>query len=136
MRSTKAPLCDSSLVKRIAIDATGTPVELLFAIAKAADPGLAALPPPGVVNGGPAPSEPTPQLTAQRITWTGKKVPIERALDLVTESVEGLGWWAEERCAGTECACRIGLVAPDTVNNPISMRQIWSIQPLVNAKSA
>jgi hypothetical protein len=114
MRSTRAPLCDESLPRRLALNAEGTPVELLFAIAKAADPSLATLPPPGVVSGGPA-SESATQLTALRITLTGKRVPIEHALDLMTEPVNGLGWWAEEHCASGTCACRIGLVTSDSV---------------------
>jgi hypothetical protein len=112
LRSTRAPLCDESLFRKLALNAEGTPVELLFAIAKAADPSLATLPPPGVVNGGPE-SKPMP---APRITLTGKAVPIGRALDLMTEPVDGLGWWAEERCsAPTACACRIGLLTSDAV---------------------
>jgi hypothetical protein len=116
MRSTAAPLCDSGLLRRIAINADGTPPELLFAIAKAAgaDPSLAALPPPGLVSGGGDPPA-SPELTAKRITLTGKAVPIARALDLVTESTSGLGWWAAESCSAGTCACRIGLITPDSV---------------------
>jgi hypothetical protein len=115
MRSTRSPLCDTSLSRRLALNAEGTPVELLFAIAKAADPNLEALPPPGVVSGGPA-SEPAPQLTALRISLSGKAVPIARALDLATESTSGLGWWAEERCSNpTACTCRIGLITSGSV---------------------
>jgi len=113
MRSTLAPLCDESLPRRLALNAEGTPLELLFAIAKAADPSLDAAP-PGAASGGPA-AEPAAQLSALRITLTGRKVPIAHALDLMTEPVNGLGWWAEERCASGTCACRIGLVTSDAV---------------------
>lgn len=117
MRSTTAPLCDAGLLRRIAINADGTPPELLFAIAKAAgaDPNLAALPPPGLVSGGGDPPASQPYLTAKRITLTGKAVPIARALDLSTESTSGLGWWAAESCSAGTCACRIGLITPDSV---------------------
>src|SRR5262249_50148009 len=117
MRSTKAPLCDAGLMRRIAINAEGTPPELLFAIAKAAgaDPGLAAMPPPGVVSGGPAAPDGAPELTAKRIQVSGKAVPLDRALDLTTQSTPGLGWWAAERCSGGTCACRIGLITPGVV---------------------
>jgi hypothetical protein len=115
VRSARAPLCEASLARRIALNADGTPVELLFAIAKAADPSLAALPPPGLVNGGPAP-EPGQGMPTQRIALSGKAVPIGRALDLMTESIDGLGWWAEERCSSsTVCRCRIGLITAGSV---------------------
>ena len=116
LRSTRAPLCDASLLRRLALNAEGTPVELLFAIAKAADPSLATLPPPGLVNGGPGAPDSTNALTSRRITLSGKAVRISRALDLVAESVDGLGWWAEERCSvSTVCTCRIGLLTSDSI---------------------
>jgi hypothetical protein len=116
LRSTRAPLCDESLLRRLALNAEGTPVELLFAIAKAADPSLATLPPPGLVNAGPGAPESMNALATRRIALSGKAVRISRALDLVAESVDGLGWWAEERCSGpSACACRIGLLTADSV---------------------
>ena len=116
MRSTRAPVCDESLRRRLALNAEGTPPELLFAIAKAADPSLEALPPPGVVSGGPAAPESAKELWAVRIALSGKAVPIARALDLATQSTSGLGWWAEERCPSpAACTCRIGLITSDSV---------------------
>lgn len=115
VRSRRAPVCDASLARRIAINADGTPVELLFAIAKAADASLAALGPPGLLNGGPVAPDAKPMPT-QLITLSGKAVPIGRALDLMTQPVEGHGWWAEERCSSSAvCTCRNGLLTSDSV---------------------
>ncbi len=112
VRSLRAPLCDAGLATPVHLEAfRGSPHQAMLAIAQAANPELAGLPPPGLVGSLSSESTTTDLLVNPGVALDLGTTTVEGALDQLVQERDGLGWWAAEECNpnGT-CACRLGLV--------------------------
>jgi hypothetical protein len=115
--SPRAPTCQSGLRRPLpSRNLSGTPVEVLFAMAKTFDPSLNHLPPPGIVRGGPATAkDDRVDPVMQIITVALGEGDLQSGLNALTRSSSGVGWFATERCDKTGCRCPLGLLTSHSV---------------------
>jgi hypothetical protein len=88
----------------------------MFSIAKAVDPKLADLPPPGLMGSGGDTERASAKFLNERIALSGGNMTIDAALDQFVARLDGFGWWVAEQCPvqGT-CSCQLGLLTADNV---------------------
>jgi hypothetical protein len=115
--SPRAPTCQAGLRRPLpSRTLSGTPVEVLFAMAKTFDPSLNHLPPPGIVHGGPATAkDDLVDPVMQIITVALAEGDLQSGLNALTRSSSGVGWFATERCDKTGCRCPLGLLTSHSV---------------------
>jgi hypothetical protein len=115
--SSTADVCRAGLAQRFDADAIGgNAIEVMFAIAKAIDPALARLPPPGLLAGGGANPGASTTLLDRRAWLAGGTLTVEAVLDQFVTRVDGLAWWVAEHCpAPDRCSCQMGMITAESV---------------------
>jgi hypothetical protein len=118
--SPTATLCEASLAQTIdTAGIGGHAVQVMFGIAKAIDPSLAALPPPGLLHGGPVSPSPY-KVERDAVQLAGGRMTVDAALDQFVTRLDGWGWWVEERCTPEgRCSCRVSMLTADSLLSPV-----------------
>jgi hypothetical protein len=128
LAAKSAAVCRAGLAQQVDAAAIGgNATEVMFGLAKAIDPSLATLPPPGLVSGGGSGSRSPYKVVRDHLQLTGGRISVEAALDQFVAGLDGWGWWVEERCRQERCTCRLGMFTADTVLAPI-----YDISPLAS----
>ena len=115
--SPRALLCRAGLARAVPSRTfSGSPHEVLFGIASTFDESLRRLPPPGIMNGGPAPSQKSIERTTQQIVVTVEAGSLQGALTRLVTTAPGVGWLASERCDRSgKCGCYLNLFTEDSM---------------------
>lgn len=124
--SPSAPTCQAALAQTVETTAIGgTATEVVFGLAKAIDPSLATLGPPGLLQGGGSTSRSPYKVARDAVQLTGGRSTVAAALDQFVTRLDGWGWWVEERCQPLgRCACRVGMFTEDSV-----LAAVYDISP-------
>ena len=115
--SPRARLCRAGLARSVpSRTVSGSPLEVLFGIASTFDASLRQLPPPGTMNGGPAPSQKSQESVSRQIAVKVEPGSLQAALTRLVTSSLGVGWLASERCDGPgRCGCYLSLFTEESV---------------------
>jgi hypothetical protein len=125
--ATTAVACRTGLAQQVDAAAIGgNAVAVMFGLARAIDPSLATLPPPGLLHGGGSAARSPHKILRDAVQLTGGRLSVEAALDQFVTRLDGWGWWVEERCRLPErCTCRVGMFTEDSV-----LSAVYDISPL------